>query len=227
MEKLQEAEQIGPYFGLPNDWINEWTLFTQYTADDNRSVNRFLFDQFSPPKKIGVAAKPEDYALVPAGVFQAFLELYGCDKVVGRAEPNIESPEAEFAGGYLSADMLALLGKAKAALDADVSDEEIVRICELEHRRIREARAADEPEEEEDQPANQFAGQGLPEDEEDAEEEQPAEPSTEPPAPKKGGESKLSQSTMEETSKLIELSELQGRKEQPKPQKAKTKDSQL
>lgn len=225
VEKLQEEEQAGPYFGLPNDWVNEWTLFTQYTTDDNRVVNRFLFDQFFPPKKIGVAAKLEDYSLVPAGMFQAFLELYGCEKIVGRAEARLDSAEAEFAGGYLSAELVSLLEKTKTVLDSDVSDEEVVRICELEHRRLRDARAADEQEDEEDQPANQFAGQGQPdeEEEEEAEREKPVQAA----GAKKPAESRLTQSTLEDESKLVELSELQPLREGGQGAGRKPKDSQL
>jgi len=224
VEKLQENEQAGPYFGLPNDWINQWTLYTQYSADDNRVVNRFLFDQFPPPSAIPAADKPEDLSLVPAGLFQAFRELYGCEKVVGRTEARLDSPEADFVGGYLSPELLDLLEKTKAALDSDPTDEEVVRICELEHQRLRDARAADQEEEEEedeDLPVNQFAGQQQPEeeDEDEAETERPPQPANDA----KPAQSRLSQSTMEETTKLVELSE------QPpaRLQQPKSKDSQL
>lgn len=53
IQNLQSKDsQDGPFFALNSEWSNNWSLFVNFADDDNRVVNKYLFDQFKTPETI-------------------------------------------------------------------------------------------------------------------------------------------------------------------------------
>ena len=53
VEDLQNREcEDKSVFGLNTDWATDWTVFINYSEDDVRVVNRYLFDYFPAPGAI-------------------------------------------------------------------------------------------------------------------------------------------------------------------------------
>lgn len=53
VQKLQErGGSEGSYFAVNAQWASDWSLFANFAEEDNRIVNKFLFDQFFAPESI-------------------------------------------------------------------------------------------------------------------------------------------------------------------------------
>jgi hypothetical protein len=53
IQNLQQKDsQDGSFFALNSEWANNWSLFVNFADDDNRVVNKYLFDQFKTPATI-------------------------------------------------------------------------------------------------------------------------------------------------------------------------------
>lgn len=212
VESLEKEEAIYPFFAVTKEWISEWALYTQYYLDDDRIINRFLYDQFPPPKSIQLSDNNDENQLIPAPLFQTFVTLYGCDKIVGRENDKFESKEVNYTGKYLTEDQLRTLERVIGSLENDVSDEQIAIICTEEHTKLRESRQYEDDEDPIEENNDDNDNEKDVEDEEEVGESRNKSSLTDNSRiglKGKNNESKLSSSTLlDENSNLIEMTKI-------------------